>query len=133
MNFIKSAFLHLLAALTGLGEKAWSYIESEVVPIVEKDAEETLPKLAPIAEAAVLQFETSGKVGNDKRNAAYAVIEAGAKSAGLDVAGRVLNLALELAVSKLTANGQINVPVTAPTAGTAPVSESLPTSPASGN
>jgi len=128
---IKSAFLHLFGAITGLGHEAWDYIQTNLVPIVEKDAEQALPKLAPIAEAAVLQLATTGHVSNDKRDLAVAQVKQAAAGIGLDVANSVLNLAVETAYSKLKATGQLTASATAPAAGTPSGDQSLPTPPAS--
>jgi len=134
MNFIQSAFQHLFAEITGLGGEAWDYLKANILPTVEKDAQQDLAKLAPIAEQAVLQLATTGHVSNDKRNLAVAQLKGDASAIGLDVANGLLNLAVEVAYNKLNSTGQLaaaSSPTPAP--GTAPRSESVPATPTATN
>jgi hypothetical protein len=129
-NFITNAFSSLFSHLTGLGSEAWHYIQENIVPILKHDALATLPKLAPIAEAAVIQVATSGKPGVDKFNDAKAIVKQQAIATGLDVAEQLFNSAVQLAHDKLAATGQL--PSSSP-AGAAPVNPSVPTPPAATN
>jgi len=106
-NFITNAFASLFSHLTGLGSEAWDYIKENLVPILEKDASKTLSALAPIAESAVLQFAATGHVSNEKRDLAVAALKAGASAAGIDAANGLLNLAIETAYNKLSAQGKL--------------------------
>jgi len=127
-NFFETAKEKLIASLIGLEHQAVNYIETVIVPTLKADATKTFALLAPIAEQAVLQVATSGKPGAEKFADAKAIVVAGAKSAGVDVATELLNGVIQNAYDKLNALKQL--PST-PAAGAAPGSESVPTSPAS--
>jgi len=98
-----------------------------IVPTLKADATKTFALLAPVAEQAVLQVATSGKPGAEKFADAKAIVIAGAKSAGIDVATELLNGVIQAAYDKLNITGQL------PAAGAPAVSEGVPTSPAAAN
>jgi len=102
-----------------------------IVPTLKADAKKTFVQLAPVAESAVLQVAMSGKPGADKFADAKAIVLAGAKSAGLDVATELLNGVVQTAYDKLNATGQLPASASEPAAGSAPGGESVPATPAS--
>jgi len=122
LSSIGSFFAHL-------SSDAWHYVETNIVPILKHDAQNALPALAPIAEAAVLQLATTGHVSNDKRDMAVAQVKQAAVTAGLDVSTSLLNLAVETAYAKLKANDQIQPANPTPSAGAAPVDPGVPSTP----
>jgi len=129
-NFFQTAVERLLASLTGLEHEGVEYIETRIVPILKADVTKTLIQIAPIAEQAVLQVATSGKPGADKFTDAKAIVVAGAKSAGIDVATELLNGAIQTAYDKLNALKQL--PAATPT-GSATGNQSVPVAPAAAN
>ena len=74
-----------------------------MLPILEDQTAKLLAALLPIAMDVVTSLADSGKTGAEKRAAAVDAIKAQAIHAGVDATASAVNLAVELAVQKLSA------------------------------
>lgn len=88
----------ILGWLTGASKTVLEF----VVPILQKSVSEVLAKILPIAFEIVKSLATeTGKSGAEKRNEAFNRIKDIAIQKGIDAGNQTINLAIELALSKL--------------------------------
>lgn len=93
---MKSILVKALALLTGASKSVLNFI----LPILKDSTAKLLADLLPIALEIVSSLANSNKSGDEKRKAAFARIQTAAKQRGVEAAGSVINLAIELAVQK---------------------------------
>lgn len=90
----------ILGWLTGASKTVLEFIG----PILQKSVSELLAKILPIALEVVSSLATdSGKSGAEKRNEAFNRIKDISIQKGIDAGNQTINLAIELALSKLRA------------------------------
>lgn len=94
---MKSALLNALAWLTGASRTLLAFL----LPILADSTARLLTSLLPIALEVVASLADTDKTGEEKRRLAADEIKAAAISAGIQASGRVVNLAIELALQKL--------------------------------
>ena len=96
---MKILLLKILGWLSGSTKVVFSFL----LPILEDQTAKLLAALLPIAMDVVTSLADSGKTGAEKRAAAVDAIKAQAIHAGVDATASAVNLAVELAVQKLSA------------------------------
>lgn len=88
----------ILGWLTGTSKTVLEFIG----PILQKSVSDLLAKLLPIALEIVTSLASdSSKSGIEKRNEAFGKIKDIAIKQGIDAGNQTINLAIELALSKL--------------------------------
>lgn len=93
----------LFAKLLGISQQVWEFL----APIVTKQASATLAKLLPIALGVVSELaKDNGLSGKQKREKAFKDLTAFAKDEGLSAANSIINLAIEMAVTKFKTAGE---------------------------
>ena len=73
-----------------------------IIPILRESATSLLKELLPIAMEVVSSLLTSDKSGDEKRKIAVDKIKDAAVKEGINASNRTVNLAIELALAKLT-------------------------------
>jgi hypothetical protein len=97
-------FTKFLLWISGVSKAALNYITTTVVPVLKADADDLFIQLAPIALGIVTELATTGKLPNEKRDAAFAQLKSAAIAAGIAAGTSVLNKSIEDAVAVLKAN-----------------------------
>jgi len=86
------------AKLLGVSQQVWDFL----LPIITKQVGTTLAKLLPVALGIVSELAKNNDLtGKQKRDRAFKDLTAFAKVEGLDAANSLLNLTIEMAVTKL--------------------------------
>ncbi len=94
---MKSIVVKALSWLTGASKSVLEFI----LPILKDQTAKLLADLLPIALEIVASLLTSNKSNEEKRNAAFQRINTIAKERGIEAANSTINLAIELAVTKI--------------------------------
>ncbi|MDP9291624.1 MAG: phage holin, LLH family [Verrucomicrobiota bacterium] len=97
---MRSFFLRLFARLTGLSVSVWNFIE----PVLVKSGKSFLETALPVALEIVAHLSVQNLSSADKRNIALRSLRVELTKAGIEAADHALNLAVELAYSKLKAS-----------------------------
>lgn len=95
---MKALLIKAISAITGASKSVIEFI----IPILRDSASSLLKELLPIALDVVSSLLTSDKSGSEKRQIAVEKIKATAVREGINVSNRTINLAIELALAKLT-------------------------------
>ena len=96
---MKTLLIKILGWLSGSTKTVFAFL----LPILEDNSAKLLAALLPIALDVVTSLADNGKTGVEKRAAAVDAIKAQAIQAGLNATTSAVNLAVELAVQKMTA------------------------------
>lgn len=92
-------FKKILAWFTGASKTVLEFIS----PILQKSVADLLAKILPIALDIVSSLASdSSKSGAEKRNEAFSKIKDITVKQGIDAGNQTINLAIELALAKLT-------------------------------
>jgi hypothetical protein len=94
---MKSIVVKALSWLTGASKSVLEFI----IPILRDQTARLLADILPIALEIVSSLLTSNKSNEEKRNAAFQRINTIAKERGIEAANSTINLAIELAVTRL--------------------------------
>jgi flagellar basal body L-ring protein FlgH len=94
---MKSIVVKALSWLTGASKSVLEFI----IPILRDQTARLLADILPIALEIVSSLLTSNKSNEEKRNAAFLRINTIAKERGIEAANSTINLAIELAVTRL--------------------------------
>lgn len=93
----------LLAKIFGVSQQIWEFLS----PILSKQISSSLSKLLPIALNIVKELATNNNLSNkQKKEKAFKDITDIAKDEGLSAANSLINLAIEMAVTRLKVNGE---------------------------
>ena len=95
---MKNALIKTIAFLTGASKSLIEFI----LPVLKDSASNILSAILPIALDVVKSLQDSSKSGAEKRSEAVDKIKSAAVKEGIDASNRVINLAIELALNKLT-------------------------------
>lgn len=95
---MKALLIKAISAITGASKSVIEFI----IPILRDSASSLLKELLPIALEVVSSLLTSDKSGDEKRKIAIDKIKATATREGINASNRAVNLAVELALAKLT-------------------------------
>ena len=95
---MKTLLIKAISAITGASKSVIEFI----IPILRDSASSLLKELLPIALEVVSSLLTSDKSGDEKRKIAVEKIKAAATREGINASNRAVNLAVELALAKLT-------------------------------
>lgn len=95
---MKTLLIKAISAITGASKSVIEFI----IPILRDSASSLLKELLPIALEVVSSLLTSDKSGDEKRKIAVDKIKAAATREGINASNRAVNLAVELALAKLT-------------------------------
>ena len=95
---MKTLLIKAISAITGASKSVIEFI----IPILRDSAASLLKELLPIALEVVSGLLTSDKSGDEKRKIAVDKIKAAATREGINASNRAVNLAVELALAKLT-------------------------------
>ena len=95
---MKTLLVKAISAITGASKSVIEFI----IPILRDSASSLLKELLPIALEVVSSLLTSDKSGDEKRKIAVDKIKAAATREGINASNRAVNLAIELALAKLT-------------------------------
>lgn len=95
---MKTLLVKAISAITGASKSVIEFI----IPILRDSASSLLKELLPIALEVVSSLLTSDKSGEEKRKIAVDKIKAAATREGINASNRAVNLAVELALAKLT-------------------------------
>lgn len=95
---MKTLLIKAISAITGASKSVIEFI----IPILRDSASSLLKELLPIALEVVSSLLTSDKSGDEKRKIAVDKIKAAATREGINASNRAVNLAVELALVKLT-------------------------------
>jgi hypothetical protein len=95
---MKTLLIKAISAITGASKSVIEFI----IPILRDSASSLLKELLPIALEVVSSLLTSDKSGSEKRQIAVEKIKSTAVREGINVSNRTVNLAIELALAKLT-------------------------------
>lgn len=95
---MKTLLVKAISAITGASKSVIEFI----IPILRDSASSLLKELLPIALEVVSGLLTSDKSGDEKRKIAIDKIKATATREGINASNRAVNLAVELALAKLT-------------------------------
>ena len=95
---MKSLLIKAISAITGASKSVIEFI----IPILRESATSLLKELLPIALDVVSSLLTSDKSGDEKRKIAVGKIKDAAVKEGINASNRTINLAIELALAKLT-------------------------------
>jgi hypothetical protein len=96
---MKALLIKAISTITGASKSVIEFI----IPILRDSASSLLKELLPIALEVVSSLLTSNKSGSEKREIAIEKIKATALREGINASNRTVNLAIELALSKLKA------------------------------
>jgi hypothetical protein len=96
---MKALLIKAISTITGASKSVIEFI----IPILRDSASSLLKELLPIALEVVSSLLTSNKSGSEKREIAIEKIKAAALREGINASNRTVNLAIELALSKLKA------------------------------
>jgi hypothetical protein len=94
---MKSIVVKALSYLTGTSRSVLEFI----LPILRDQTSKLLADILPIAMEIVASLLVSNKTNEEKRNAAFQRINTLAKERGIEAANSTINLAIELAVTKI--------------------------------
>jgi len=94
---MKSIVVKALALLTGASRSVLEFI----LPILKDQTSKLLAEILPIAMEIVSSLLVSNKTNEQKRHAAFTRIQTVAKERGIQAASSTINLAIELAVTKI--------------------------------
>lgn len=95
---MKSIVIKALSFLTGASKSVLEFI----VPILKDSTANILNEILPIAVEIVSSLQDSSKSGDQKRRMAINQIKKAAVNEGIDASSRAVNLAIELALAKIT-------------------------------
>ena len=95
---MKTLLIKAISTITGASKSVIEFI----IPILRESATSLLKEILPIALEVVSSLLTSDKSGIEKRKIAADKIKDAAVKEGINVSNRTINLAIELALSKLT-------------------------------
>ena len=95
---MKTLLIKAISAITGASKSVIEFI----IPILRDSAASLLKELLTIALEVVSSLLTSDKSGDEKRKIAIDKIKATATREGINASNRAVNLAVELALAKLT-------------------------------
>lgn len=95
---MKALLVKAIAAITGASKSVIEFI----IPILRESASSLLKEILPIALEVVSSLLSSDKSGDEKRKIAVEKIKDAAVKEGINASNRTINLAIELALSKLT-------------------------------
>jgi len=95
---MKTLLVKAISAITGASKSVIEFI----IPILRDSATSLLKELLPIALEVVSSLLTSDKSGDEKRRIAVDKIKDAATREGINASNRAVNLAIELALAKLT-------------------------------
>jgi len=95
---MKTLLVKAISAITGASKSVIEFI----IPILRDSAASLLKELLPIALEVVSSLLTSDKSGDEKRRIAVDKIKDAATREGINASNRAVNLAIELALAKLT-------------------------------
>jgi len=94
---MKNIIVKALSWLTGASKSVLEFI----LPILRDQTARLLADLLPLALEVTSSLLTSNKSNEEKRNAAFQRITTLAKERGIEAANSTINLAIELAVTKM--------------------------------
>ena len=95
---MKTLLLKTLSLLTGASKSVLEFI----IPILKDSTANILKALLPIAVDVVSSLRDSSESGDQKRKIAAEQIKQAAIKEGVDASSRVINLAIELALAKIS-------------------------------
>jgi hypothetical protein len=95
---MKTLLLKTLSLFTG----ASKYVLEFIIPILKDSTSNILKEILPIAVEVVSSLSDSSKSGDQKRRLAINQIKKAALNEGIDASSRVVNLAIELALAKIS-------------------------------
>ena len=95
---MKTLLVKAISAITGASKSVIEFI----IPVLRDSASSLLRELLPIALEVVSSLLTSDKSGDEKRRIAVQKIKDTATREGIKASNRAVNLAIELALAKLT-------------------------------
>jgi hypothetical protein len=95
---MKTLLLKTLSLLTGASKSVLEFI----IPILKDSTANILKALLPIAVDVVSSLRDSSESGDQKRKIAAEQIKQVAFKEGVDASSRVINLAIELALAKIS-------------------------------
>jgi hypothetical protein len=95
---MKTLLLKTLSFLTGASKSVLEFI----IPILKDSTANILKSLLPIAVEVVSSLVDSSASGEEKRKMAGERIKQVAFKEGVDASSRVINLAIELALAKIS-------------------------------
>jgi hypothetical protein len=94
---MKSILIKTLSFLTGASKSVLEFI----IPILKDSTANILKALLPIAVEVVSSLRDSSESGDEKRKIAGERIKQAALKEGVDASTRAVNLAIELALSRI--------------------------------
>jgi hypothetical protein len=95
---MKTLLLKTLSLLTGASKSLLEFI----IPILKDSTANILKALLPIAVEVVSSLRDSSSSGDEKRKIAVDQIKKAALKEGVDASSRAINLAIELALAKIS-------------------------------
>lgn len=95
---MKTLLLKTLSLLTGASKSVLEFI----IPILKDSTANILKSLLPIAVDVVSSLRDSSESGDQKRKIAAEQIKQAAIKEGVDASSRAINLAIELALAKIS-------------------------------
>ena len=95
---MKTLLLKTLSLLTGASKSILEFI----IPILKDSTANILKALLPIAVEVVSSLRDSSASGDEKRKIAVDQIKQTALKEGVDASSRAINLAIELALAKIS-------------------------------
>ena len=95
---MKTLLLKTLSLLTGASKSVLEFI----IPILKDSTANILKALLPIAVEVVSSLADSSASGDEKRKIAGEKIKQAAIKEGVDASSRAVNLAIELALAKIS-------------------------------
>ena len=95
---MKTLLLKTLSLLTGASKSVLEFI----IPILKDSTANILKALLPIAVEVVSSLRDSSASGDEKRKIAVDQIKQAALKEGVDASSRAINLAIELALAKIS-------------------------------
>lgn len=95
---MKTLLLKTLSLLTGASKSVLEFI----IPILKDSTANILKALLPIAVEVVSSLRDSSASGDEKRKIAVDQIKQTAIKEGVDASSRAINLAIELALAKIS-------------------------------
>jgi hypothetical protein len=95
---MKTLLLKTLSLLTGASKSVLEFI----IPILKDSTANILKALLPIAVDVVSSLRDSPESGDQKRKIATEQIKQAAIKEGVDASSRAINLAIELALAKIS-------------------------------
>lgn len=94
---MKSIIVKTLSLLTGASKSVLEFI----IPILKNSTANAIKDILPIALEVVLSLRDSSKTGDQKRRLAINQIKKTAFSNGIEASSSAVNLAIELALSRI--------------------------------